>query len=597
MARAPHTADAWLVAPAARGHGTDLRGVAPGRRVAQAASAVTRRIEVVVRDVAGPSYVSTFGIWMGGAGRPTMVSTPIHGTSAWLVNTWNTGHNTNALLLRPTAVSHTTNVYAFGAGSATNRTDVLGRATQTQAHDTSTRVALLTTAARTYTTDIFRRGTSAPAHTTDARIARLTTVPAQHATDTDLRKTWTKVFTTDLRIAMLAAYPRVQSTDADCAGVVARAHTTSTKLPLVFVLPFGTDSKLWRSCTWTHTADALKWRPVTRNHKTDIYRQGVYARIHTTDTLGKILPLRGHFTDLALWRTRSITTYTDVLHRRTSTHVHATDLLPCYAYTDFHTTDVAVVGTHGWAHTADATLAVTWATGHASDAQVQYVPAVFHGTDVFRTVPRARLHTADALATRTPPTGRWAAPRVGTRVPAQVSSRERQQGTYPIEFLLVSHDRITPVPGAVVTVQLLKPGATVWVPAQGTVTDVGNGWYALANDPRDGNVLGEFVLMATAPGAEPSFVKYDIVAPDPYAYITLSPAERNAAADATLIRAFASVASVPARCLLQALRAIWSWKTTTGGTMTVVAENGTPAWQATVVIDPTVKPTRGMDPT
>jgi hypothetical protein len=145
-------------------------------------------------------------------------------------------------------------------------------------------------------------------------------------------------------------------------------------------------------------------------------------------------------------------------------------------------------------------------------------------------------------------------------------------------------------------VKLLKPGAAGWVIANGAVAETGNGWYELDADAGDLTVQGEYILMALAAGAEPSFTKFDVVLPDPYAYVTLSPTERNALADATLVRAFASVAAVPARCMLQALRAMWAWRTAVGGAMTVLAEDGTPAWQASTTSDPNVKPIRGMDP-
>lgn len=96
--------------------------------------------------------------------------------------------------------------------------------------------------------------------------------------------------------------------------------------------------------------------------------------------------------------------------------------------------------------------------------------------------------------------------------------RERQLNstTHPLTFLLVSStDHVSPVTGATATVTLSKDGAAFAAPA-GAVTEIANGWYALAGNATDRNTLGSLILHATATGADPLDVQYDIVAYDPY---------------------------------------------------------------------------------
>lgn len=96
--------------------------------------------------------------------------------------------------------------------------------------------------------------------------------------------------------------------------------------------------------------------------------------------------------------------------------------------------------------------------------------------------------------------------------------KERKQGstTYPIAFLLVSStDHIAPVTGATPAVLISKNGGAFGAPV-GSVTEVGNGWYALAGDTADRDTLGTLLLHATATGADPADDRYVIVPWDPF---------------------------------------------------------------------------------
>lgn len=79
-------------------------------------------------------------------------------------------------------------------------------------------------------------------------------------------------------------------------------------------------------------------------------------------------------------------------------------------------------------------------------------------------------------------------------------------------FLLVSStNHISPVTGATPTVTISKNGGAFTTPL-GTVSEVGNGWYAIAPNAIDANTLGPLVVHATALGADPSDTTFDIVA-------------------------------------------------------------------------------------
>lgn len=76
-------------------------------------------------------------------------------------------------------------------------------------------------------------------------------------------------------------------------------------------------------------------------------------------------------------------------------------------------------------------------------------------------------------------------------------------------------DHITGKTGLTPSVTLSKNGAS-FSGASGAVTESGNGWYALAGNATDRNTLGELKLHATASGADPADVSFEIVTGDPF---------------------------------------------------------------------------------
>ena len=90
-----------------------------------------------------------------------------------------------------------------------------------------------------------------------------------------------------------------------------------------------------------------------------------------------------------------------------------------------------------------------------------------------------------------------------------------------IVFLLVSSsDHVSPVTGATPTVTISKNGAA-FAAVSGTVAEVGNGWYKLTPAATDVDTLGPLLIHATATGADPVDLDYQVVAFDPYSVTDL----------------------------------------------------------------------------
>lgn len=86
--------------------------------------------------------------------------------------------------------------------------------------------------------------------------------------------------------------------------------------------------------------------------------------------------------------------------------------------------------------------------------------------------------------------------------------------TTPLLFLLIdASDHLTGKTSLSPTVTLSKAGASFASPA-GSVSEVGHGWYKVAGHASDTNTLGTLVLHATASGADPVDVRYEVIACD-----------------------------------------------------------------------------------
>jgi len=80
--------------------------------------------------------------------------------------------------------------------------------------------------------------------------------------------------------------------------------------------------------------------------------------------------------------------------------------------------------------------------------------------------------------------------------------RAQNSTSHPILFFMAdTSDHITGLTGLTPTVTLSKNGGS-FAAAEGAVSEVGNGWYALAGDADDRDTLGTLILHATATSAD-----------------------------------------------------------------------------------------------
>lgn len=103
--------------------------------------------------------------------------------------------------------------------------------------------------------------------------------------------------------------------------------------------------------------------------------------------------------------------------------------------------------------------------------------------------------------------------------------------------MLSTTDGFTPTTGLTVTVTLSKNGAA-FAAAAGAVTEIANGYYAVAANATDSNTLGGLMLYATGTGAK-GYAQFEIVAFDPRSETNLGlsglPTAAPGAADGLLI--------------------------------------------------------------
>lgn len=88
--------------------------------------------------------------------------------------------------------------------------------------------------------------------------------------------------------------------------------------------------------------------------------------------------------------------------------------------------------------------------------------------------------------------------------------RAQNSTSHPILFFMAdTSDHITGLTGLTPTVTLSKNGGS-FAAAEGAVSEVGNGWYALAGNATDRNTEGALIIHATATGADPFDMDYEI---------------------------------------------------------------------------------------
>ena len=94
--------------------------------------------------------------------------------------------------------------------------------------------------------------------------------------------------------------------------------------------------------------------------------------------------------------------------------------------------------------------------------------------------------------------------------------RQQSSTSHPVTFLMVdSTDHVTGKTGLTPTVTLSKDGGA-FAAAAGAVSEIGNGWYALAGNATDRGTAGDLLIHASAAGADPVDERYLIVPWDPF---------------------------------------------------------------------------------
>jgi hypothetical protein len=149
-----------------------------------------------------------------------------------------------------------------------------------------------------------------------------------------------------------------------------------------------------------------------------------------------------------------------------------------------------------------------------------------------------------------------------------MKARKQNSTSYPILIYIVSaSDHVTPQAGKTVAVQLSKNGAT-FAAAQGAVTEIGSGWYALAGHAADRDSLGELAIRATASGCDEFVAKYVILPYDPFVAVhsdvrfvdgqDATPNDGVLQANIVQIGGTTVTDSVPATLAATTIQAIWN---------------------------------------
>jgi hypothetical protein len=141
-------------------------------------------------------------------------------------------------------------------------------------------------------------------------------------------------------------------------------------------------------------------------------------------------------------------------------------------------------------------------------------------------------------------------------------------------FMVDSSDHITGKASLTLTITASKDGAA-FASITPTVTDRGSGWYSLALTTTHTDTLGDLALHLTGTGADPTDVVYQVVTALPGDAGSLTTTERNAIADALMVRATSSFeASAPAKSLGTAVMKLTHKVESVAGTLTVYRSDG-----------------------
>lgn len=155
-------------------------------------------------------------------------------------------------------------------------------------------------------------------------------------------------------------------------------------------------------------------------------------------------------------------------------------------------------------------------------------------------------------------------------------------------LMVQSSDHVTGLAGLSLTITASKDGAA-FASISPTVTDRGNGWYALALTSGHTDTLGDLALHITGSAADPTDLVDQVVVSLPG---TLTSSERNAVADAIFNRDSSNFESTATKQSLGAAVMGATHKVASAaGTTTVYKQDSTTAFATrTESVDPTASP-------
>jgi hypothetical protein len=97
--------------------------------------------------------------------------------------------------------------------------------------------------------------------------------------------------------------------------------------------------------------------------------------------------------------------------------------------------------------------------------------------------------------------------------------RKQSDTTYALYFMMIdSSDHIGGKTGLSPTVTVSKNGGSYAAPS-GAVSEIANGLYKVAGNATDSGTLGPLFLHATATGADPCDIRFEVVNYDPFTYL------------------------------------------------------------------------------
>jgi hypothetical protein len=336
---------------------------------------------------------------------------------------------------------------------------------------------------------------------------------------------------------------------------------------------------------YVHYLDMLAVRSVVTSHLMDVQARRTAQQGHTTSLFAGAFVIAAQTTDVSARATQTRTQHSNVLGQALQTIMQTTSVFSVTGVTIGYRTDLMARGTITGVQTTDMLAKAVRTQTHGTALLARLSVTQHHGTSSYLSGPVVDSRTRSL--------------RTGTRRARSDGMQTRQQGSTssPIGFPLYDLG-MRPANGRTVTVTLSRDSGITWTPALGTVSNTDYGWYVLQAHPVDRDTLGELLIHAEAVECLPVDLVYTITAPDPYAPLTVTAAERTTLVDTILLRGWLGIASTPARSVLNALRLLRNGRMIDDDNLLQVRDEGgnTPVWSSQVYGERNALPVRGQTP-